>query len=197
MKKRKCFLFVFNGYADWEPALAIATLNKFSDFSIHSFSVNGLPIQSMGGIRFQPDSSVNEIDPDSIDLLILPGGDLWKEGGNKEITSLVKSVVNRKGYIAAICDATIFLARLGYLNRVWHTSNGPQYLCEQVASYKGRQYYEDLPAVVDDNIITANGAGMVEFTVEILKQQKVFDAATLEKIYDLYKSGGVNNRLYQ
>jgi len=197
MKKRKCFLFVFNGYADWEPALAIATLNKFSDFSIHSFSVDGSPVRSMGGISIQPDSSVNGIDPHSIDLLILPGGDLWKEGGNKEITPIVRSVAERRGHIAAICDATIFLAGLGFLNRVWHTSNGPQYLSEQVASYKGRQYYEDLPAVVDDNLITANGAGMVEFTVEILKRQKVFDEATLEKIYDLYKSGGVNNRLYQ
>lgn len=197
MKKRKCFLFVFNGYADWEPALVIATLNKFSDFSIHSFSVNGLPVRSMGGLKVQPESPVNEIDPDNVDLLILPGGDLWLQGGNREITGLVKSVAHRKGSIAAICDATTFLASLGYLNRTWHTSNGPQYLLEKVNVYKGRQYYEDLPAVVDDNIITANGAGMVEFTVEILKQQRIFDTATLDKIYDLYKSGGVNNRLYQ
>ena len=92
MKKRKCFLFVFNGYADWEPALVIATLNKFSDFSIHSFSVNGLPVRSMGGLKVQPESPVNEIDPDNVDLLILPGGDLWLQGGNREITGLVKSV---------------------------------------------------------------------------------------------------------
>ena len=197
MKKRNCFLFVFNGYADWEPALAIATLNKYSNFIIRSFSIDGSCVQSMGGLHIQPDTSLSEIDPDSIDLLILPGGDLWCKGGNKELIPLVNSMIERKGNIAAICDATVFLARLGYLNRVWHTSNGPQYLSEKVASYKGTYYYEDLPAVVHDNIITANGAGMVEFAVEILKQQKVFDAATLEKICDLYKSGGVNNRLYQ
>jgi putative intracellular protease/amidase len=197
MKKRKCFLFVFNGYADWEPALVVASLNMYSDFSIHTFSANGLPIQSMAGIKIQPDCSVDEIDAESIDLLILPGGEAWKKGGNREITPLVRSVAKRKGNIAAICDATIFLASLGYLNQVWHTSNGREYLTEQVASYKGRQYYEDLPAVVDNNFITANGAGMIEFTVEILRQQKVFDQATLEKVYDLYKSGGVNNRLYQ
>lgn len=197
MKKRKCFLFVFNGYADWEPALAIATLNRFSDFSITSFSIDGLPVQSMGGIKVEPELSLHDIDPSRIDLLILPGGDLWNEGGNNEIIPLVRNIANRRGNIAAICDATIFLARLGYLNRVWHTSNGLHYLREQVASYKGGYYYEDLPAVVDDNIITANGAGMVEFAVEILKQQKIFDATMIEKISDLYKSGGVNNRLYQ
>ena len=197
MKKRKCFLFVFNGYADWEPALAIATLNKYSDFSVLSFSVDGSPVLSMGGLKIHPDTALHEIRPGDVDLLILPGGDRWLKGGNKEIIPLVKSVVDRKASIAAICDATVFLARLGYLNRVWHTSNGPHYLAEKVTSYKGTQYYENLPAVVDDNLITANGAGMVEFAVEILKQQKVFDHSTLEKVYDLYKSGGVNNRLYQ
>lgn len=197
MKERKCFLFVFDGYADWEPALAIATLNKYSDFSIISFSVDGSPVLSMGGLKIHPDRSLREIGPGEVDLLILPGGDRWLSTGNKEIIPFVRSVAERKGNIAAICDATIFLARLGYLNQSWHTSNGPHYLLEKVASYKGRQYYEDLPAVVHDNLITANGAGMVEFAVEILKQQKVFDPVTLEKVYDLYKSSGVNNRLYQ
>src|SRR5687767_12399550 len=143
MKKRKCFLFVFDGYADWEPALAIATLNKHSDFSINSFSVDGLPVRSMGGITIQPDISLSEINPDDIDLLILPGGDRWLEGGNKKITPLVKNVANRRGNIAAICDATTFMAGLGYLNRRWHTSNGPRYLPEKVASYRGQYYYED------------------------------------------------------
>ena len=197
MKKRNCFLFVFDGYADWEPALAIATLNKYSDFSIQTFSTDGMIVESMGGVKVQPDKSLNDLDAEYVDLLILPGGERWAEGGNNDIIPFVKSVHDRKGNIAAICDATILLARLGYLNRVWHTSNGSHYLSEKVASYKGWQYYEDLPAVVDHNIITANGAGMVEFAVEILKQQKIFDADTLDKVYELYKSGGVNNRLYQ
>ena len=197
MKKRKCFLFVFNGYADWEPALAVASLNSYSDFSIHTFSIDGSPVVSMGGIKVQPDKALSDIRQEEIDLLILPGGELWLKGKNREITSLVKSVAERKGNIAAICDATTFLAGLGFLNHTWHTSNGPTYLSEKVPSYKGRHYYEDLPAVVHDNLITANGAGMVEFAVEIFRQQKIFDNTALEKVYDLYKSGGVNNRLYQ
>lgn len=197
MKKRKCFLFIFDGYADWEPALAIATLNTHSNFSIQSFAVKKSPVRTMGGLTVLPDVSIDDINPDAIDLLILPGGEAWKKGGNKEITEIVKAFATRGGNIAAICDGTLFLASLGYLNQVWHTSNGPGYLVEHVPSYRGKHYYEDLPAVVDNNIITANGAGMIEFTVEILKQQKVFDQIMLEKIFDLYKSGGVNNRLYQ
>lgn len=197
MKKRNCFLFIFNGYADWEPALAVATLNSNSDFSIHTFSVDGGIVESMGGIKIQPDMSADQVNPATVDLLILPGGELWLKGGNKQIIPLVKKLVERHANIAAICDATTFLASLGYLNKVWHTSNGPQYLSEKVSNYKGNHYYEDLPAVVDENIITANGAGMVDFAMEIFRQQRIFDTETLEKVQDLYKSGGVNNRLYQ
>lgn len=177
--------------------MAVATLNKFSDFSIRTFSIDGQVIESMGGLKVQPDLSLNDINEPSVDLLILPGGDAWSEGGNREITPLVKKLAERHANIAAICDATVFLAELGYLNRVWHTSNGPEYLLEKVAKYRGKHYYEDLPAVVDENIITANGAGMVEFAIEIFKQQRIFDALTLEKVQDLYKSGGVKNRMYQ
>ena len=75
MKKRKCYLFIFDGYADWEPALAIACLNRYSDFSIHSFSPDGLMVESMGGIKIQPDFSLSEVNAADVDLLILPGGD--------------------------------------------------------------------------------------------------------------------------
>ena len=197
MKKRKCYLFVFDGYADWEPALAIASLNKYSDFSIHTFSKDGSPIRSMGGMNIHPDTSLWHIDPDTIDLLILPGGEAWIEGRNEEIAPLVKRLAKQKRTIAAICDATIFMAKHGYLNNTWHTSNGPDYLSEKISSYEGKFWYEDLPCVVDNNIITANGAGMIEFAVEIFRQQQIMDQQTLEKVYDLYKSGGVNNRMYQ
>jgi len=195
-KNRKCYLFLFNEYADWEPALAIATLRKYSNFSIVTFTKDGLPVQSMGGLKIHPDTSLSEINSAHIDLLILPGGDVWSEGGNEEIAPLVQSIADRSGNIA-ICDSTIFLAKHGYLNRVWHTSNGPLYLSDKVASYTGEQWYEDLPCVVYDNLITANGAGMIEFAIEIFRQQNAMDEATIEKLYDLYRSGGVKNAFYQ
>jgi putative intracellular protease/amidase len=197
MKNRKCYLFVFEGYADWEPALAVATLNKYSDFSIYTFSLDGSPVRSMGGVNVHPDTSLWDIDPDSVDLLILPGGEAWLQGQNEQIAPLVARLTKQKKTIAAICDGTIFMAKHGYLDDIWHTSNGPHYLPEKVPSYKGKLTYEDIPCVVDGNFITANGAGMIEFAVEIFRQQQILNQDMLEKFYDLYKSGGVNNRMYQ
>ena len=61
--------------------MTVATLNKFSDFSIRTFSIDGQVIESMGGLKVQPDLSLNDINEPSVDLLILPGGDAWSEGG--------------------------------------------------------------------------------------------------------------------
>lgn len=197
MKKRKCFFFVFNGYADWEPALAIAALNKYSDFSIHPFSIDGKAVESLGGLQILPQKSLSDIIATEIDLLILPGGDSWDQGLNDSIVPLIQKLMRRRASIAAICDATVLLAKHGYLDTTWHTSNGMHYLEQKVASYKGKHYFENLPCVVDGNLITANGAGMIEFAIEILRHEEVMDEVTIERVYELYKSGGVQNRLYQ
>lgn len=190
-------MFVFDGYADWEPALAIASLNKYSDFAIKSFSLDGSVAVSMGGLKVQPDLSLADVNAADVDLLILPGGDAWTHGLNEGVAPLLRRVANRGATVAAICDATLLLAKEGYINTVWHTSNGPGYLQAKVRAYTGKHYYEDLPCVVDRNFITANGAGMIEFAIEIMRMHKVLDVVTMEKVYELYKSGGVRNALFQ
>ena len=55
MKKRLCYLFVFDGFADWEPSLVTAGLNTYSDFEIKTFSVDGKNVKSMGNLIVKPD----------------------------------------------------------------------------------------------------------------------------------------------
>src|SRR6266700_6023059 len=190
MKSKTCYVFLFDGYADWEPALILATLNKYSVFSIYPFSVTGNSMQSMGGLQIQPTCSMKEINPDSADLILLPGGDVWENGGNEEISPLLLEMSLRRKTIAAICGATILLAKLGLLDTISHTSNGLAYLEKLAHPYKGEKHYIHEPCVTDGNIITANGAAMIEFTISIIKKFEVADSKMREKIYDLYKSGG-------
>jgi putative intracellular protease/amidase len=196
MKKRKCFLFVFNGFADWEPAMAIAHLHKHTDFSTHAFSADGRPVTSMGNLQVLPEFSVNEIDVNEIDLLMLPGGYVWESGGNTQVATLLSESLKREKSIAAICGATVFLASRGYLDHTYHTSNGLPYIKKMAPAYKGDRYYKEEPCVVDKNLITANGAAMIEFAIAIFKQFELMDPDTIQKLKDLYKSGGMDNRFY-
>lgn len=188
-------MFLFNGYADWEPSLIIAGLNKFSDFEIESFSVNGSPVVSMGGLNIHPGHSLNEIDPDHFDLLILPGGDEWEKGGNREIIPLLEASVSAGKKVAAICAATTILAHCGFLDNISHTSNGLKYLKKICPGYKGSDFYINKPCIAAGNFITAGGAAMIEFAYEIYKTFDIFDENILEAVKDMYKSGGMDNRL--
>ena len=194
MKNNVCYLFICNGYSDWEPALAIANLKKHFNYTIRTFSIDGKTIRSMGNLAIQPDCSIQEVDVNATDLLILPGGDIWEQGGNQELAPLVKKVSEAQKTIAAICGATVFMANNGYLDTINHTSNGLPYLQKLAPNYKGEKYYQQQPCVTSGHLITANGAAMIEFTIAIYKKMQVEDPAFIEKINVLYKSGGMDYR---
>ncbi len=196
MKKRICYLFVFNGYADWEAALTVATLNKFSDFMIRTFSIDGKTIHSMGDIAIEPDHSMQEVDPRIVDLLILPGGELWENGGNAEIAPLVAEFIRLGKTVAAICGATVLLANEGHLDHIPHTSNGLEYLKDLAPGYHGDVFFENLPCVTGNNVITANGAAFIEFMAAIFRKHEVLEENMLDAVYELYKSAGMDNKLY-
>lgn len=198
MKNRKCAIFVFDGYADWEPALAIAGLRQYGGFEVESFGLAREPIISNGGLKILPDMNADDVNSDEYDLLILPGGTAWEEGKNREIIDVVKSFVGKKKHIAAICGATILLAETGLLDTLDHTSNNDAgYLKQFCLAYEGESRYKSKPAASDGLIITANGAAMIEFAHEIFKSMQILPPEVLENVTILYKSSGMDNRLMQ
>jgi putative intracellular protease/amidase len=198
MKNRTCALFLFDGYADWEPALAVAGLNKYSDVAIRTFSVTGKPVTSMGGLEVRPQKTLPEMQADAIDLLLIPGGDAWEQEAamNREIVPLVLELLEKQKAVAAICGATLLLGEMGLLDTIPHTSNGPGYLEGHCPAYRGSLRYQHQPCVSAGGIITASGAAMIEFAGEMYKHFRVFDEATLESVLELYKSGGMVNKLH-
>jgi putative intracellular protease/amidase len=197
MKNRTCALFLFDGYADWEPALAVAGLNKYSDVAIEAFSVDGRPVASMAGLTVQPQKALSQMRADDIDLLLIPGGDAWEQGSGlkREIGPLVQELRGKQKPVAAICGATILLGELGLLDAVPHTSNGPGYLEAHCPAYRGSAQFQGQPCVSSGGIITANGAAMIEFAGEVYKAFEIFDEPTLAGVQELYKSGGMVNNL--
>jgi putative intracellular protease/amidase len=191
MKKRSCYLFLFEGYADWEPALVIAGLRAYGDFEIKTFSVTGKPVKSMGGLSVIPDFKKDQVSLSDFDILILPGGDAWESGSNIEISELVSDSFHSGKAVAGICAATTFLAKVGLFAFARHTSNGLEYLKKQVPSYSNEDKYINEPSVADKNLITANGAAMIEFAYNIFDHFKIMPEKDLMFWLNLYKSGGM------
>ncbi len=170
MKTRQCYLFVFNGYSDWEPVLAAAALQQFTDFEVIPFSVDGKPVTSAANLRIVPQRSLSQLNPVEAELLILPGGTAWSAGRNREISPFVREMLRLEKVVAAICDATLYMASEGFLDNVKHTSNDLGLLKQFVPGYRAEVNYLQRPAVADGSVITANGTAGVAFALEIIRR---------------------------
>lgn len=187
MKTRNCYLFVFDGFADWEPAITTAALNQFTDFRVITFSKDGKPVTSMGNLKVTPDTSIDKFKTEDVSLLILPGGEAWEQGTNREIIPLLQGCLDKGKMVAAICGATAFLAENGYLDKIKHTSNNLEHFLKVVApSYKGEKLYQEAPAARDGNLITASGAKPLDFAKEILTAFDLFKNEELKTWFSYF-----------
>ena len=191
----KIYLYVLNTLADWEISHLIAEINsgRFLKKNIETPKIikvgnNLTPIITMGGLEITPDIDVHNINLENGDLIVLPGGNTWQNEENKEIINIIHKKLDMNITVAAICGATTALAEIGILDNRKHTSNGKGFLEMMCKNYKGKDFYEDKLAVVDNNLITATGFAPLEFTYEIIKKMNLMGTNTLEAWFNLYKT---------
>ena len=165
------YLLVVPGFADWEPAHAVAELRRHGRYRVEVVGLAPGPVQSMGGITIEPARTVSAIDPEDVAVFIIPGGDRWEqEALEPELIALLETLDQREVPIAAICAATTAVARAGLIRGRRHTSNGLRYMKEKVPGYREEGTYVDVPAVRDGRLITASGLADVEFAAEIMAE---------------------------
>lgn len=189
-EKKSVHVIVFDGFADWEPAFALAELRRSGNRVVRTVGFTADAVTSMGGLRVVPDAALATVRPGEVELLILPGGDMWEGGGypRQLLEPLIGELVAAHVPVAAICAGTLALARTGVLNQRRHTSNMPSYL-QEAAGYTGAGRYVDAPAVRDGTVITASGLAPVDFAREIFAALRVFDPADEAVWYDMFKHG--------
>jgi putative intracellular protease/amidase len=178
MPKKAVYLLVFDGYADWEPAHAVAELRRNGQYRVETVALTRDAVTSMGGLTVVPSRTVAEVDPDDVAVFILPGGDRWETAPMESpIETLLKRLDKQRVPIAAICGATVGVSKIGLVRGRRHTSNGLRYLQSHVADYRDAAHYVDAPAVRDRGLITASGLADVEFAREIFEELDVLSAS--------------------
>ena len=190
MTKQAVHVLVFDGFADWEPAHALAELRRSGNRSVVAVGFDAKPVTSMGGLRVVPERKLRDVRASDVEILIIPGGDLW-EGSYPEtdLNDVLADLIAANVPVAAICGATLAVARAGLLNDRRHTSNMPGYIAEHAPAYYGTAFYEAVPAVTDKGVITASGLAPIEFAREIFKQLRVFSPADDDLWFDMFKHG--------
>jgi putative intracellular protease/amidase len=187
-------LYVFDGFADWEAAFAIAGINSPAfqrepgRWRVKTVGASQSVVRSMGGMAVLPDGTLDRLAPEDSALLILPGGIGWDQGQHLEAARKGQVFLDAGVPLAAICGATAGLARIGVLDARRHTSNALAYL-KGVAEYGGSDRYEDQPAFDDGGLITAGGMAPLEFARAIFQRLGLYADEALEAWYELYKTG--------
>ncbi len=179
--------YVQNGFADWECSYILPILRE-TCCKILVVSEDGGPVISRGGLKVQPDKSLVEVEHLEIEGLILPGGDAWMdESRNNKVLDLAERCLNGGVLVAAICAATVGLARRGLLNNRKHTSNDVKILQSSTANYHGQANYSWRLALTDGNLITSSGVGALEFTEQLMAYFELYSPDYREQWFDLYK----------
>ncbi|EHJ52537.1 type 1 glutamine amidotransferase family protein [Streptococcus macacae] len=187
--KNDILVYIFDGYADWEPAYVCSELNRQdSPFQIKTIGANKQPKKSMGGFCLIPDYDISDY-PEDFKMLIIPGGDSWLAEKNTEILPVVDYAAHHRILLAAICAATNFLAQNGYLDHVKHTGNTLELMKENAPHYQGEDFYVEEQAVSDGGIVTANGTAALEFAREIMLLLDFKNSKEIKDWYDFNKLG--------
>ncbi|MCD7862787.1 MAG: DJ-1/PfpI family protein [Lachnospiraceae bacterium] len=176
---KKAAIFFAEGYEEIE-ALTVVDMCRRAGIDIRMVSVTGAEhVTSSHGVCVKMDAQISDLDFESLDMLILPGG----MPGTKNLeqvpalTAQLKAFADSGKYVCAICAAPSVLGHLGILN-------GKKAVCypgfEQDLS--GAQVLKK-SCVVDGNVITARGMGCaIEFSKAIITA--LADAETAQKTAD-------------
>ena len=167
----KIALFYYDGFSEFEVVL-IALF--FRQHDLITVALEKREYRSEENQRFLVDQVLPDVDVDSIDLLVIPGGDPTPLIENRELKSLIGALISRNKKVAGICGGTCLLAGMGFLigKRCTGLSSGVT-PASSYYPYFAESTISDEHVVVDGNIITAQGQAYVEFAVELARQMNL------------------------
>lgn len=174
-----------DGFEDIE-AIAPVDILRRADISVFMAGVTGDTVTSSHGVRVQADIRLEDVNPDELEMLVLPGGKgVEKLKASAAVSELVRKVYAAEKLIGAICAAPTILAELGLLEgrrAVCYPS------CEPELTAHGAKIQRDEQVTHDRNLITAQAAGVsVAFglkLVAMLRGWAVAERVRCEICYD-------------
>ena len=113
----KAIVFLADGFEECEGLIAVDILRRAGVETLMASAMDGLQIDSSRHIKVMADVMAADVDYDTVDLIVLPGGRLGTEnlGANSTVTEQCKEFAANK-HLAAICAAPSLLAALGLLD---------------------------------------------------------------------------------
>ena len=167
MDDKKVLVCLVNGFEEIE-AMAPIDLLRRAGITADTVSINeDNQVTSSRKIRVLTDKTIDEINFENYEMIVLPGGPGTENymKSEKLLEKLKEFSINRK--LGAICAAPTILSALGILN-------GKQAICFPACEpdlIKDGAIIVNQDVVKDNNIITSRGAGTaIDFSLALIEE---------------------------
>jgi 4-methyl-5(b-hydroxyethyl)-thiazole monophosphate biosynthesis len=159
-------LILAEGFEEVEAIAPIDVLRR-AGVEVLVVGLTPEPVTSARNVKVVPDTTIDQLSPDELDLVILPGGaggvERLKE--DPRVERLLKAMQEKKKLIGAICAAPTALAKFGLLEGKKATVYPS--LVEEI---KPAQFINQA-VVEDENVITSQGPGTaLEFGLKLAER---------------------------
>jgi putative intracellular protease/amidase len=164
-------VFYYDGFCEFEVVFAFA---QFRD-NVYTAALENRMYISEENQKYLPDRTIQELNPDDIDLFIIPGGDPVQLHGKTELKEFILRLNERNKFIAGICGGAEILAYYGLLDNKEANGNTQGFIVDE----SNKHIFEkvkivDKDVVRDGNCITSIGQAYVEFAIELGRVMNIY-----------------------
>ena len=140
--------------------------------------------ESWEGLRVRPHMMLRDLDTDTVDLFVVPGGNPDNVADDPDLQRVLGELDEKNKVIAAICAGPTVLARSGILKgRRFNSSVAEERKGEFVGAI-----HDDQDVVEDGNIVTALPNAYVDLALCLGRKMNIFsDAADYEETVRIYR----------
>lgn len=168
----KTCVFYYDGFAEFEIAFCCL---QFKAGGITAVGLEKRLYASEEGQRFAVDAALEELDPDSVDLFIVPGGTPDAVIADGRLGAFLRRLAGAGKTVAGICGGAVILAASGILDGKRCTGNwtgvGPE--DPDLSRFAKAELLPD-DVVVDGQVVTAKGVAYLEFALELGRQMGLY-----------------------
>ncbi|RMH03983.1 MAG: DJ-1/PfpI family protein [Aquificota bacterium] len=162
----KVAIILAEGFEEVEAVAPIDVLRR-AGVEVIVAGLSKEPVASARNVKIVPDASIDELDPQELDMVILPGGAGGVERLKQDprVEKLIKEMQAKQKLIGAICAAPTALAKFGVLEGKKATVYPA--LVEEIKPAE----FVNQAVVEDENVITSQGPGTaLEFGLKLAER---------------------------
>lgn len=158
-------ILLYPRFSEYELSVIISVLTQANHPKIF-IGLKNEPIKGEAGLICLPEMTIDEVNPNLIQSLVMPGVDDFQHLMEEEaLFEFIRQVYENDGIIGAISSAPFLLAKAGILLDRYYTTGISRQAREFLGVFSEKRFV-DAPLVCDRGIITAKGAYFTDFAIK-------------------------------